>query len=151
MDAVTYPNEKVVEFINQNVIPVRVLSDQQPLATDFKIMWTPSLLVLDQEGKEHARTVGFLSPEELIPSILLGIGNKHFNNDEFAAALSCYERVLSESPGSDSAPEAIFQRGVTLYKSTHDPKPLKEAYTHLQDKYPISQWTKRASPYRLIG
>jgi len=151
MDAVTYPNEKVIDFISQNVIPVRVLSGQQPLATDFNIKWTPSLLILDQEGKEHSRTVGFLSGEELIPSLLLGIGNGHANKDEFKDALSCYERLLAESPESDSAPEAVFQRGVNLYKSTHDPKPLKEAYNQLQERYPASQWTKRAYPYRLIG
>jgi len=150
MDAVTYPNESVVEFIEQNVIPVRVLADQQPLSTDFNIKWTPSLLILDQEGKEHARTVGFLDAEELIPSLLLGIGNGHSDNNAFHDALACYEKVLSDYPGSDSAPEAIFQRGVALYKSSHDPKPLKEAYTHLQDKYPASQWTKRAYPYRLL-
>jgi tetratricopeptide (TPR) repeat protein len=151
MDTVTYPNEKVVEFLTQNVITVRVLSDHQPLSIDFNIKWTPSLLILDQGGKEQSRTVGFLNAEELIPSILLGIGNGHFNKNEFKDALGCYERILAEYPESDSAPEAMFQMGVTLYKSTQDPKPLKEAYTHLQNRYPASQWTKRAYPYRLLG
>ena len=141
MDAVTYPNERVIEFLNQNVVPLRVLSDQQPLAKDFNIKWTPALLILDQEGKEHSRTVGFLSGEELIPSILLVIGNGHSDQDEFKEALACYERLLTEYPASDSAPEAIFQRGVNLYKSSHDPKPLKEAYNQLQERYPASQWT----------
>ena len=150
MDAVTYPNERLIEFINQNVIPLRVLSDQQPLATDYTIKWTPALLLLDQEGKEHFRSIGFLNSEELISSILLGIGNGHFNKDEFQDALCCYERLLTEYPESESAPEAVFQRGVTLYKNTHDPKVLKEAYNHLQDKYPASKWFKRAYPYRLI-
>jgi tetratricopeptide (TPR) repeat protein len=150
MDAVTYPNEKLIELIIQNVIPVCVLSDQQPLATDYTIKWTPALHLLDQDGKETFRTVGFLSAEELISSILLGIGNVHFNKDEFKDALSCYERLLTEHPESDSAPDAIFQKGITLYKNTHDPKPLKEAYDQLQDKYPASQWAKRAYPYRLI-
>ena len=150
MGAVTYPNEKVVEFINQNLIPIQVLADQQPLSTDFNIQWTPALLVLDQEGKEQHRTVGFLSPEELIPSLLLGIGYSHFNKNEFAEALACFEKILTGYAASDAAPEAMFQRGVALYKSTHDPKPLKEAYGQLQDKYPTSEWTKRAYPYRLL-
>ena len=150
MDAVTYPNEKVVEFITQNVIPLRVLFDQQPLATEFNIQWTPSLLVLDQDGREQHRTVGFMSAEELIPSLLLGIGYGHFNKSEFKEAIGCYEKILAEYPTSDAAPEATFQRGVSLYKSTHDPKPLKEAYTHLRDTYPASEWTKRAYPYRLL-
>lgn len=150
MDAVTYPQEGLAEFINQHVIPLRVLADQQPLATDFAIQWTPALLILDQQGKEHYRTVGFLSAGELIPSILLGIGNMHFNHNEFQEAIACYERVLDNYPASDFAPEAIFQRGVSLYKSTHDPKPLRGAYDRLQASYPTSQWTKRAYPYRLI-
>ncbi len=150
MDAVTYPNESVIKFIAENIIPLRVLSDQQPLATNFRITWTPAILILDREGREHHRTVGFLSAEELIPSLLLGIGNGHFNCNEFTEALSWYERILTEYPGSDLVPEAIFQRGVTLYKSTHDPKQLKEAYVRLQNEHPASQWTKRSYPYRLI-
>ncbi len=150
MDAVTYPNEKVSDFINKNVIPLRVPSDQQQVATDFNIKWTPALLILDQEGNEHHRTIGFMDADELIPSIWLGIGNSYFNGNEFIEAISCYEKLLADYSGSDSAPEAIFQRGVSLYKSTNDPKPLKEAYEQLQDKYPASQWTKRAYPYRLI-
>jgi tetratricopeptide (TPR) repeat protein len=150
MDAGTYPNEAVIDFINQNVVPLQVASDQQPMASDFKVTWTPALLVLDQEGNEHYRTVGFMSAEELIPSILLGIGNLHFNGDDFTKALSSYDKILSKFPQSDAAPEAIFQKGVSLYKSTDDPKPLKEAYMKLQDKYPESQWTKRSYPYRLI-
>ena len=74
----------------------------------------------------------------------------HFVRDEFESALSCYEKLLAEYSASDSAPEAIFQRGVTLYKSNNDPKSLKKAYERLEDKYPESQWTKRAYPYRLI-
>jgi len=73
MGAVTYPKENVVEFIQKNFIPVQVLFNTQPLASDFQIKWTPSILTLDSDGKEHHRTVGFLSPEELIPSLQLGI------------------------------------------------------------------------------
>ena len=150
MDAVTYPKEEVSNFINKNVIPLRVPSDQQPISTDFKVNWTPALLILDQEGNEHYRTIGFMGAEELIPSIWLGIGNSHFDGNNFEEALSCYEKLLADYSRSDSAPEAIFQKGVSLYKSTNDPKPLKEAYEQLQDKYPTSKWAERAYPYRLI-
>lgn len=151
MDAVTYPNTKVIAFIERNVVAVRVLADQQPLATDFNITWTPALLIVDHEGKEQARTVGFLSAEELIPALLLGMGAWHMNSGDFTAAITCYDQVLADSPRSDSAPQAIFERGVALYKSSHEPLPLKEAYNRLQEHYPESQWTKRAYPYRLLG
>ncbi len=150
MDAVTYPDEAVVSFINNNVIPLRIPSDQQPLAGEYGVSWTPALFVLDQSGHEHQATVGFLSPEELIPSLLLGIGNMYFHQDSFTQSLDYYTTILTEHGRSDAAPEAVFQRGVALYKSTSDPKPLKEAYEQLTRDFPENTWTKRAYPYRLI-
>lgn len=150
MDAVTYPNEQVIEFIQKHLIPLRVAFDAQPLSTDFNLKWTPTLITLDADGKEHQRTVGFLSPEELIPSLLLGIAKSHFDRERFNEALSILETLLKDHSKSDSAPEAIYLRGVCKYKSTHNPKPLKEAYEQLQAKYPSSEWMKRAYPYRLL-
>jgi hypothetical protein len=150
MDAVTYPDAKVIEFIMKNLVPLRVAYNAQPLATDFNIKWTPTLVILDPDGKEHHRTVGFLPPEELIPSLELGISKSRFDLSRFSEALANLEKLLAEFPKSDSAPEAIYLRGVSLYKSTENPKPLKEAYEQLQNNYPASEWVKRAYPYRLL-
>ncbi|TVM03297.1 MAG: hypothetical protein CV087_06030 [Candidatus Brocadia sp. WS118] len=150
MDTVSYPDKKVIEFIKNSFIPVRVRSDAQPLATDFSIKWTPTLVILDTEGKEHHRTVGFLSPEELIPVLMLGIAKVYFDLNAFKEALSRLEKILSDFPKSSSAPEAIYLKGVCLYKDTKNPKGLKEAYEQLQARYPESEWTKRAYPYRLL-
>lgn len=150
MDAVTYPDARVISFVNENMIPLRVRFDAQPLATDFNVKWTPTIVTLDPEGKEHHRTVGFLAPEEFIPSLLLGIGKVYFDTDRFDAALANLEKLLSGYPKSHSAHEAIYLRGVSLYKKTDDPKPLKRAYEKLQENYPGSEWTKRAYPYRLL-
>jgi tetratricopeptide (TPR) repeat protein len=150
MDAVTYPNESVIEFIQKYMIPLRVAFDAQPLSTDFNLKWTPTLITLDADGKEHQRTVGFLPPEELIPSLMLGIAKSYFDRERFSEALSMLEKLLKDYPKSDSAPEAIYLQGVCKYKGTHAPKPLKEAYEQLQAKYPSSEWTKRAYPYRLL-
>ncbi len=150
MGAVTYPDPKVVAFVEQNMIPIQVLYNAQPLATEFNVKWTPTVITLDAEGKEHHRTVGFLAPEEFIPSLMLGIAKSYFDQEKYAEALSMLEKLLKDYPKSDSAPEAIYIRGVTKYKSTHSPKPLKEAYERLQAEYPSSEWTRRASPYRLL-
>jgi outer membrane protein assembly factor BamD (BamD/ComL family) len=107
-------------------------------------------VTLDTEGKEHHRTVGFLSPEELIPSLLLGKAKIDFGHEDFAKALVSLEALLKDYPKSGAAPEAIFLRGVCGYKSTHTPKPLKEAYEKLAAEYRDSEWTKRAYPYRLL-
>jgi TolA-binding protein len=150
MGAVTYPDQEVVSFISENMIPVQVLFNSQPLATDFNVKWTPTIVTLDTDGKEHHRTVGFLAPEELIPSLLLGMAKSYFETDRFDKALGHLEELLGKYPKSDSAAEAIYLRGVCRYKSTHNPAPLKEAYEKLAAEYPSSEWTKRAYPYRLL-
>ena len=150
MDAVTYPDDAVISFINEHMIPLRIAFDTEPFASDFNVKWTPTIVTLDSGGKEHHRTVGFLAPEDLIASLLLGIGKIHFDTDKFEDALANLEKVTSNYSKTDAAPEAIFLTGVSGYKHSQDPKRLKEAYETLQAEYPDNEWTKRAYPYRLI-
>ena len=150
MGAVTYPNEKVIHFIEANMVPLQVQFNEEPLAIDFGVKWTPTLVTIDAKGEEHHRTVGFLSPEELIPSLQLGICKVHFDADNFDESVSRLENVLADYPKSDATPEAIYIRGVSLYKKNNDPKQLKMAYELLLADFPESEWTKRAYPYRLL-
>ena len=108
------------------------------------------LVVLDLDGAEHHRTTGFLGPEELIPMILLGLGKTHFDREEFDQAIVSLETLLKDYLQSDSCPEAIYYRGVSQYKRTHDAQPLKEAYERLHREHASSEWAKRAAPYRLL-
>ena len=150
MGAVTFPEPKVIDFINGNVIPLRLPHDHKPLEEKFQVKRTPCLVTLDSEGSEHHRTVGFLPPEELIPSLLLGTAKVQFDHEAFGKALPRLEAIFKEHPKRGAAPEAIFLHGVCLYKTTHEAKPLKAAYEKLRAEYPESEWTKRASPYRLL-
>ncbi|RJQ56088.1 MAG: hypothetical protein C4526_02540 [Nitrospiraceae bacterium] len=150
MDAVTYPDTKVIEFINQHFIPLRVPADAKPLSDDFTVKWTPTLITLDPDGKTHHRTVGFLPPEELIASLYLGIAKACFDTEQIDKALVYLDNLLTEYPKSDFAPEAVYLQGVCGYKSTHNAKPLKDAYEKLKGQYPSSEWVRRAYPYRLL-
>ncbi len=150
METVTFPEKKVVDFVTENVIPLQVAHDQKPLSEEFNVKWTPTLVILDETGGEHHRTVGFLPPEELMASILLGIGKMHFDREEFKEAIEVLNRVVDEFGSTGAAPEAIFVRAVALFKSTNETSHLKNAYEVLSSKYPESEWAKRALPYRLL-
>jgi len=150
MGAVTYPDQRVVDFFQAQLIPLQVLYNAQPLATTFNVKWTPTIVTLDSRGEEHHRTVGFLPPEELIPSLLLGIGKVHFDLDHYEEALQYLDKLLAEFPKSNAAAEAIYLQGVCRYKNTGEAGPLKKAYERLLAGYPSSEWTTRASPYRLL-
>jgi len=150
MGAVTYPNSEVIRFLRDHFIPLRLPFDAQPQAMDFNIKWTPVLITLGPDGREHHRTVGFLSPAELIASLLLGMGKYHFDHDRFEEALAALATVVTDYPDTDSAPEAIFLSGVSRFKKEHNEIFLKETYERLTKDYPGNEWTKRAYPYRLI-
>jgi len=152
MGAVTYPDQEVAKFVDLNFIPVQIetAAENQPLMSQYGVTWTPSLFVLDADGKVHYSTVGFITPEEFVPTFLVGKGRWYFDTGQLTDASAILEEVLDRYPHSNVAPEAIFFLGVARYKLTHDPKPLRAAYDALKAKYPQSEWTKRADPYRLI-
>lgn len=150
MDAVTYPDRKVSDFVMEALIPLRIPADAEPLATDFTLRWTPTLIILDTNGKEHSRTVGFIAPEEFIPTILLGIVKTYFDLRQFDPAIQALEKIINSYQQSFAAPEAIYYRAVCVYKTVHDVGGLKKAYERLAKEYPQSEWVKRAAPYRLL-
>lgn len=147
MDAVTYPDAEVNRFINAEMIPVRVRSNSEPLATNFNVRWTPTLVTLDPEGHEHHRTVGYLTPEDLIPSLMLGIAKWRFDEKQFDLAEKGLESVLQKYPKSDAAPEALYLQGVSCYKQSNNLADMKKAYQELVARYPESDWARRAQPY----
>ena len=146
MDAVTYPDQKVSKFIQHNVIAVRIRHDQ-PLADLFKVKWTPTLVLVDSDGTEVYRNVGFLPPDSLVPALMMGIGKLELQHGDPGKAVIHFEQVASGFPEGDKAPEAVYFTGVSRFKISHDIKMMKEAYDKLADKYPSSSWTKKAQPY----
>jgi hypothetical protein len=150
MDAGTYPNQDVVRFIRDNVIPMRLLHDQQPFAGRFRINWTPTLILVDSQGNEIYRNEGALGPASLIPGLMLGIGKEKSYSGDYAKAISYFDELASKYPKSEEAPEAIYYRGIARFKSTKDIKAMKEAYTLLYAAYPANQWTRKAQPYSTL-
>lgn len=151
MDAVTYPEQKVVDYIMDHLLPVRIPFNHERYSKEYSIEWTPTLIVLDSDGKEATRSTGFLSPDELIAFLHLAIGRANFATGNFEPAIKAFDYVAEQFPKSAFAPEAIYYRGVARYKHTKDAKPLREVYDRLSVDYPEDQWTKKSYPYRLIA
>ena len=150
MDAVAYIDSGVTSFIMENLVPLRIMADDQVLGPRFRIKWTPSLLLLDSDGIEHYRTLGFYPPEDLIPSLLLGMGKAFFNQANRQAAVDSFKRVVTEYPKNSLAPEAIYMNGVSSFIQGHDVSYLISIYDRLAAEYPDSPWLTRADPYRLL-
>ena len=149
MGTVTYPNPKVIDFFSKHLVPVQTLIDSKPLPQRFKVQWTPTLVLLDDKGEEHHRTVGFLASEEL-PALMLGIGKSYFDRELYKDSEQVLEQLLKEYPKSDAAPKAAYYLGVGRYKNTHNAEELKKTIQSLQKNYTGSEWTKRASVHQLL-
>ena len=150
MDAVAYIDPAVITFINETFVPLRLPAADKELGTRYKVKWTPALLILDGEGGEQYRTLGFYPPQQLIPSLLLGLGKAKFNLPDRLAACEAFTRVFTEYPHDSLAPEAVYLYGVTRYIETRDAANLTALYDRLTAEYPQSPWATRADPYRLL-
>lgn len=150
MDAVAYIDPNVIAFINEKLIPLRLPASDPALGSRFRVKWTPTLLILDSDGAEQYRTLGFYPPKDLIPSILLGMGKAWFNKPDRPAACDCFARIITEYPSSSMAPEAIYLNGVSRYIESHDVSNLIGIYDRLATDYPESEWLVRADPYSFL-
>jgi hypothetical protein len=151
MGTVTYPEERVAKFLSLNFVPVQIQTSNTEMTQKFAISWTPTLIVLDADGREHYRATGFFAPHDLIAALMTAKGRWALDTDQLADARALFEEAISCYPGSEAAAEATFFLGVANYKMSHNPKPLRETYETLKEKFPQSIWTRKADPYRLIS
>ena len=103
-------------------------------------MWTPTVLILDQNGKERYRIEGYLPTDEFRAQLELGLARVAFMKKEWADAEKRYARVLEEFPDTKAAPEALYWKGVSQYKATNDHTILGEMPEQFRQKYPDSSW-----------
>jgi tetratricopeptide (TPR) repeat protein len=153
MNTGPYSDEKVQKFLEEQFIPLRSQCFWEKPTEPMKrygITWTPTFLVLDADGKEHHRFVGFVPSDDLFAHMGLGKGKLLFDSGRLDEAIAQFQTVIDRHPNAGATPEAIFLLGVAGYKHTHDAKELRKAYETLKAKYPQSEWARRADPYSAI-
>lgn len=150
MDAVAYIDPAVIAFISENFVPLRLQASDPVLGPQFRVKWTPTLMVLDTDGSEHYRTLGFYPPDDLIPSLLLGLGKLMFDRPDRPAAVTYFKRLISDYPRHSLTPEAVYLKGVSNYIETHEVSHLIEIYDRLLADHHESPWLTRADPYKLL-
>jgi hypothetical protein len=153
MNAGPYSDKKVQEYLQAEFIPVKsqCFWDKRTDAMKrFIVSWTPTLIVLDAQGKEHHRIVGFVPTDDFMANLKLGKGKEFFDRFRFADANKAFRALIEQHPNAGVVPEAVFYTGVTDYWSSHDPKGLRRAYDTLTARFPQSEWARRAEPYGQI-
>lgn len=104
----------------------------------FDSLWTPTVLILDPNGKERFRIEGYLPKDEFRAHLELGLARVAFMSKDWAEAERRYAEVLERYPDSKAAPDALYWKGVSRYKATNDHNVLSELRGQFLEKYPDS-------------
>ena len=148
-----YPDPRVVKFIEENFVPVRVhVRDQrdayQRLGNRYNAQWTPTVLLIDEKGEERHRIEGFLPTDDFLAQLTLGLAHSAFKAGDFAAAERWFRQIVDTYPRSDAGPEALYWAGVSHYKGTGDAAALGETASQFENRYKDTSWATRASVWR---
>lgn len=110
-------------------------------------MWTPTVLLLDSDGKERARLEGYLPNIDFIAALEAALGRIAFVRKKYADAECWYGDVVNHFAKSHSASEAVYWRAVAQYKATNDHTVLDNVSEELGRTYPSSIWASKAIPW----
>src|SRR5262245_56211419 len=125
MDAVTYPNDEVAQFLNRYVVPVKAQIDRhKDLARRYEQVWTPGLVWMDAQGEAHHRNVGYFEPHEFLAECCIGLAQVAIAQRDWDAALERLELVRSTWPESFAAPAALYWTGVAGKLRSNDAQDL---------------------------
>ncbi len=132
--------------IAQDFIPVKIhIKEQLPTFKRFRAEWTPTQIVLDPEGVERHRTVGFLPVEDFLAQLELGLARVAFGLKRLDEAERRFLAVFEKYPRTAAAPEARYWAGVSVYKATGSIEPLRATAKALKASFPDNEWTRKAS------
>ena len=145
MGAVTYPNPEVERFIEEHFIPVQFNVVEQPEVMDrFNTPWTPTLIVLDAEGREHRRSQGYLDPSRFLGEMSLAWLKDAIDRRDFQTAQQRSGEALRRTQGDPvREPEAIYWSSVASYKASNDAQNLMTGWNRLLDQFPGSEWARK--------
>ena len=113
----------------------------------FDALWTPTVIILDPNGKERFRIEGYLPKDEFRAQLELALARVAFMSKNWADAERRYAEVLERYPQSKSAPEALYWKGVSHYKATNDHTVLGELPGMFQEKYPDGIWALKTAAW----
>jgi thioredoxin-related protein len=150
MSTVTYPEYEVQQFLTDHFTPVRLdVNRALAVAHRYNQKWTPTLLVLNEEGVEHHRVIGYLPPEEFRAELNLGLAKAYFDRDALENAIVHFRETVIHFPETWTAPEAQYWLGVTRYRAEGKTDGLKAEWNILMERWPESRWARSASFIRL--
>jgi hypothetical protein len=150
MATVTYADPEVQRYVSENFVPVQLNVQEQPAAMEcYNAVWTPTIIIECVEGIEHRRTEGYLDPQVFLEELSLAVFRAALDKHDFSAAKNRIGEALQKASGDPvREPEAMYWAAVADYKLSQDANELVTGWNRLLDRYPDSDWAKRAAVIR---
>jgi hypothetical protein len=127
-------------------VPVKFhIRERKDMFDRFRAQWTPTQLVVDADGHEIHRIEGFLPIDDFLVQLEMGRARADFSARRYRDAERRFGAIVDRHPGSTEAPEARYWAGVSTYKATDAPQSLRETAVALRERWPDSEWTRKAS------
>ena len=135
-------------FINDNFVPLEAHIKEHPAYFHrFDVVWTPTVVILDPNGKERHRIDGYLPIEEFRAQLELGLAKVAFMSKNFADAERRFAALVDRYPNTKTAAEALYWKGVSRYKLANDHTVLSELPEMFRQKYPDSIWALKSAAW----
>lgn len=126
-------------------MPVEIHIKENPSGFHrFDVLWTPSVLILDSEGRERIRNEGYLPKAEFRAWLDMALARLAFTAKKWTEAVERFDGIVSDHPQSAVAAYAVYWRGVSRYKETKDHKDLSAVTEEFRRRYQDSIWAKKA-------
>ena len=144
----TYPDATVSSFIAAHFVPLRLLLNRradQPHFRAQRVIWTPTIAVLDHRGASHYQSPGYLPPAAFGQMLRIGLARAQIAWTRYDLAAAHLEAVAVDRD-SPLAAEALYWLGVAFYLQARRRAPMMQAWNRLRVEHPTSIWAARVPP-----
>lgn len=111
----------------------------------FDVLWTPTVLITDTEGKERVRNEGYLPKSEFRAWLDMCLARLSFVAKKWTEAEERFGAVVRQYPDSGVAAYSVYWRGVSRYKETKDREDLSSITEEFRHRYQDSIWARKAA------
>ena len=153
MDAVTYPETKVRDRLNEAFVCFAVNTAEpspsgRELARKYRLLWDPGFVFLDARGNELRRFVGYRPPRDFLAELDFVLGFMDLLYLRFDSASQHFRKAADIAASAETSAESLYWLGISEFRRTHrEMSNLKVIWNELARDYPESTWTRRAEVF----
>ncbi len=144
----TYPELSVKSFVAEHFVPVKLMLNRaadQPHFRSQRVIWTPTIMVLDYRGVGHYQSPGYLPPEPFVSMLRIGLARAQIAWSRYGDA-AAHLQAVADDRASPLAAEALYWLGIAWYLQARRRAPMMRAWSRLLAEHPSSIWAARVPP-----